>query len=176
MPWVFNPFTGNIDFSEDAESLLNKPNLFSRAQTIQPSQAETALTIRRGTAGQTQDIMMVQAQDNTILAKFDKDGKLQAPSATFATDTITADNPAVSATQTWNAAGVTFTGYKLNITDTASNAGSLLMDLQVGSSSKFKVAKDGSITTESDVILKSPGGTYYKLEVTDAGVLQVSTI
>lgn len=176
MPWVFNPFTGNLDFSEDAESLLNKPNLFTRAQTIQPSQAETALTIRRATSDQTEDIMMLQAQDNTVLAKFDNTGKLTAPNAALVTGTITADDPAVNATQTWNNAGVSFTGLKLNVTDSASAVGSLLFDLQVGNNSKFKVSKDGSITTESDVILKSPNGTYYKLEVTDAGILQVSTI
>lgn len=46
---------------------------------------------------------------------------------------------------TWNAAGTTFTGIKLNVTDTASAAGSLLMDLQVGGSSLFRVAKNGDM-------------------------------
>lgn len=45
--------------------------------------------------------------------------------------------------QTWNAAGTTFTGLKLNVTDTASASGSLLIDLQVGGASKFKVTKAG---------------------------------
>lgn len=44
----------------------------------------------------------------------------------------------------WAASGTTFTGIKLNVTDTASAAGSLLMDLQVGGSSKFKVDKIGN--------------------------------
>ena len=39
-----------------------------------------------------------------------------------------------------------FTSVKLNVTDTASNAGSNLMDLQVGGLSKFKVDKIGVIT------------------------------
>ena len=43
---------------------------------------------------------------------------------------------------TWNTSG-TPTALKLNITDTASNAVSLLMDLQVGGSSAFQVAKNG---------------------------------
>lgn len=59
--------------------------------------------------------------------------------------TITANTPAVDVTQTWNNSGVTFTGLRANVTDTASNASSLLMDLQVGSSSQFAVAKDGTI-------------------------------
>ena len=45
---------------------------------------------------------------------------------------------------TWNAAGTVFTGIKLNVTDTASAAGSLLMDLQVGGVSRFRVDKLGS--------------------------------
>ena len=46
---------------------------------------------------------------------------------------------------TWNTTG-TPTAFKINITDTASNAASLLMDLQVGGTSKFKVSKDGVLT------------------------------
>lgn len=60
--------------------------------------------------------------------------------------TQTASNPVINATQTWNNAGVTFTGWKLNVTSTASAAASLLMDLQVGGSSAFKVRKDSLIT------------------------------
>jgi hypothetical protein len=47
---------------------------------------------------------------------------------------------------TWNNAGTTFTAIKMNVTDTASNAASLLMDLQVGGSSRFNIGKSGQIT------------------------------
>jgi hypothetical protein len=57
--------------------------------------------------------------------------------------TITASTPLIDGTQTWNNAAVTFTGAKLNITDTASNGASLLMDLQVGGASRFYVGKTG---------------------------------
>lgn len=46
-----------------------------------------------------------------------------------------------SMTDTWNAIGTTFTAIKMNVTDTASAAASLLMDLQVGGSSQFKIAR-----------------------------------
>lgn len=46
---------------------------------------------------------------------------------------------------TWNTTG-TPTGIKLNVTDTASNAASLLLDLQVGGSSKFSISKAGAVT------------------------------
>jgi len=46
---------------------------------------------------------------------------------------------------TWNTTG-TPTAIKLNITDTASNAASLLMDLQVGGASFGSLAKNGTLT------------------------------
>jgi hypothetical protein len=46
----------------------------------------------------------------------------------------------------WNNAGTTFTGIKYSATDTASAAGSLLMDLQVGGVSRFSFDKNGTLT------------------------------
>lgn len=65
--------------------------------------------------------------------------------------TITADAPVLNLAQTWNNAAVTFTGLKLNATDTASAAGSLLMDWQVGGSTRFNVRKDGQIVTQGGI-------------------------
>jgi hypothetical protein len=56
-------------------------------------------------------------------------------------------------TATWNAAGVVFTGNLTNITNTASAAGSLIEDWQVGSVSKFKIDKDGNVTTAGNQIV-----------------------
>lgn len=67
-------------------------------------------------------------------------------SATLTGGTVTTSNPLLDMTQTWNDGGVTFTSLKLNVTDTASGASSLLLDLQVGGSSKFSVDKDGAAT------------------------------
>lgn len=60
--------------------------------------------------------------------------------------TVTTSTPVVDGTQTWNSAGVTFTGLKLNVTDTTSAAASLLVDLQVAAGSMFKVSKAGVMT------------------------------
>jgi len=46
-------------------------------------------------------------------------------------------------TDTWNAGATTFSAIKMNVTDTASASGSMLMDLQVGGAAKFFVRKDG---------------------------------
>ncbi len=45
---------------------------------------------------------------------------------------------------TWNAGGTTFTAIKMDVTDTASAAASLLLDLLVGGVSQFAVAKNGA--------------------------------
>lgn len=62
--------------------------------------------------------------------------------------THTADSPIFDLAQTWNNGAVTFTADKINVTNTASAAASLLIDRQVGGVSKFKVAAStGHVTT-----------------------------
>lgn len=51
--------------------------------------------------------------------------------------TITTDINVLDLSATWNDAGVTFTGLKLNVTNTASAAASKLLDLQVGGVTQF---------------------------------------
>ena len=67
--------------------------------------------------------------------------------------------------QTWNDGAATFTGIKLNVTDTASASGSLLMDLQVGGVSQFKVDKTGAVVisdgTSALTIDSSNGATTF---------------
>lgn len=88
---------------------------------------------------------------------------------TLASGTITASQPVLNLSQTWNAAGVTFTGAKINITDTASAAASLLVDFQVGGTSIFSVDKTGSVVaggifvgndTTSGVVGRKYGGLW----------------
>lgn len=65
--------------------------------------------------------------------------------------TVTTSTPILSAVQTWNDAAVTFTGFLLNVTSTASAAASLLVDLQVAAASKFKVNRSGDVTTAGNM-------------------------
>jgi hypothetical protein len=58
--------------------------------------------------------------------------------------TITADDPVLDLTQTWNNAGVTFTGIKFNATITAGANASLLCDLRSGGTTQFKVDRYGA--------------------------------
>lgn len=73
--------------------------------------------------------------------------------------TQTASVPVFDSAVTWNNAAVTFTGIKFNITDTASNGSSLLMDLQVGGASRFSVRKDGAVTLSAT--LQTSGTTSF---------------
>lgn len=57
--------------------------------------------------------------------------------------TITASTPAFSATQTWNDAGMVFQGIFLNVTNTASNSASRLLNLQAGGTTVFYVDRTG---------------------------------
>ena len=62
----------------------------------------------------------------------------------IALGSITAVQPVLSKSVTWNNASVTFTALSTSITDTASAAGSNIADWQVGGSSKFSVNKAGN--------------------------------
>ena len=87
--------------------------------------------------------------------------------------TITTSAPIVSATQTWNAAGVTFTGFKINVTDTASAAASLLADLQIGGTTMFSVAKSG-VTTVAATKTFTKSTTTLQISDSSAGYTFVS--
>lgn len=52
----------------------------------------------------------------------------------------------------WNAGGTTFTAIKMDVTDTASAAASLLMDLQVGGATRFNVSKSGLATSAAGYV------------------------
>jgi hypothetical protein len=122
-------------------------NVFTTAQTIQPLTDAPALTVRRNGGSQTSNVFQVQTEANAFLAGFDKDGKITAPGFVGSGYSLTGSASAsfVDLSGTWNTTG-TPTALKLNITDTASNASSALMDLQVGGASKFRVRKNGALT------------------------------
>ncbi len=56
--------------------------------------------------------------------------------------------PIHSLTDAWNNGATAFTGIGMNVTDTASAAGSMLLNLQVGGTSRFAVNKTGRLTVQ----------------------------
>ena len=71
--------------------------------------------------------------------------------------TITASDPIIDMAQTWNNAAVAFTAVKANVTDTASAAGSLLIDLQKGGVSQFSVDNSGALVLASNTLEQRNG-------------------
>lgn len=83
--------------------------------------------------------------------KLDVNGTARVSGTTTITPaslTGTAATSALDIAQTWNTTGVP-SAIKLNVTDTASNANSLLLDLQVGGTTQFKIDKIGNITANA---------------------------
>lgn len=72
---------------------------------------------------------------------------------THTAGTITADTPVLSATQTWNNVATTFEVIKANITNTAANGSSTLLDLQVGGASQVKVDHGGNATLAGNLAI-----------------------
>jgi hypothetical protein len=107
----------------------------------------TALTALTGSNSAPGDLLtLVDVSDTTMDAAGTNKSITRQELQTYNAGTLTTDVKVLDLSATWNDAGVTFTGLKFNVTDTASNAASLLLDLQVGGASKFKVAKTGFFT------------------------------
>ena len=90
--------------------------------------------------------------------------------------TITASEPILDLSQTWNNSGVTFEGVKLNVTDTASAWVSELMGLQVGGVSQLSVRKNGNIIIPSSASLDTGsmafGSSSVSVRMRSSGIIQ----
>jgi hypothetical protein len=72
-----------------------------------------------------------------------KYAKLQPTSA------LDASTPAIDIDQNWNASGVAFKAFELDIVDTASSSSSSLLDIAVDGSQKLLLRKDGALAINS---------------------------
>lgn len=81
--------------------------------------------------------------------------------------TVTASTPVLTATQTWNDGSVTFTGLKLNVTNSASAAGSALAEFQIGSVAGIRLDARGGI------LLPAVSGTYPGFSTSPSGLFLV---
>lgn len=92
---------------------------------------QTGTQFRRLRLTNTGHLLLGSTTDNAVLG--------------LTAGTVTADTPVIWGTQTWNSGASTFTGWRLNVTDTASAAASLLLDLQKSATSQFSVTKSGEV-------------------------------
>ena len=79
--------------------------------------------------------------------------------------TITTDQPLFNANQTWNASATPFSAFRINVTDTASNVSSKLVDLQVGGISKFYVDKTGNAVIAGDLTVQGTTVTMNNMQM-----------
>jgi hypothetical protein len=93
---------------------------------------------------------------------------------TYNAGTLTTDVKVLDLSATWDNSGVTFTGLKFQVTNTASNSASLVLDLQVGTTSIFQVRAGGNAAINGSLY----GGntvTAATWGITGAGFFAVST-
>jgi hypothetical protein len=76
--------------------------------------------------------------------------------------TLTASAPVLDLAQTWNASGTTFTGARIDITNTASGTGSRFLDCIIGGASAIRLARIGS-------------SSYALFSTADTGIGAIST-
>lgn len=144
--------TGDQDLSGKQDVLVSASNIKTINGTSLLGSGD--VTISSGAGGSA-----AQVQYNSAGALAGDSGLVYdatSKALTVGGGTVTTSAPVISGTQTWNASGTTFTGLKLNVTDTASADGSLLMDLQVSGVSRFGVDKTGTIKLKNGWTLTSP--------------------
>jgi hypothetical protein len=93
----------------------------------------------------------------------------------LSTGAVVADTPLLNFAQTWNNGAVAFTGIRCNVTDTASAAASLLMDLQVGGATKFKVDKSGGIYMPAGTFITALGPGNLTITPSSGWPLQIAS-
>lgn len=87
--------------------------------------------------------------------------------------TGSAATSSLSIAQTWNTTG-TPTAFDVNVTDTASNAASRLLNLRVGGTSLFRVDKNGAFGSETGPsVILSFGSARFGLGASGASVFQL---
>jgi len=139
MGYQFNPITGKLDLVGSGGGATTDASLLTSG-TLADARLSSNVTLdninNNFTAGQT-----ISAAANT--------------SALTASYSVTGANttPLLDLSGTWNTTGIA-RGILLNVTDTASNAGSLLADFRVSGTSRFSVSKTGS------VLVSNGTGTY----------------
>ena len=105
------------------------------------SNSETAFTFGETTAA--------TGTSDALLAVTTLAGSTAVPLTITSSITGSQTLPTLKILPTWNTTGVVDAGILENVTNSASGAGSLLIDLQVGGTSEFKVDKTGSMTANN---------------------------
>ena len=161
MAYKFNPFTGNLDLIETtaaaagADTQVQYNNGGSLAGSADLTWDDTAKELGVGGDINLDDggtyettLQAVTPTANRTISFPDATGTVALVSGADGTVQyneagVLKGNSDFTVDPDWNDAAVTFTGLKLNVTNTASASGSNLLDLQVGGTSKAKIDASG---------------------------------
>ncbi len=91
------------------------------------------------------------------------------------TQVLASSGVTLSPSNVWNDAGTTFTGIKFDVTDAASDANSLLLDLQTGGVSRFRVSKTGACTAGNNLSWSNGGYTLTSRTSPDMGLIRAGS-
>jgi len=184
MPYVFNPFTGNFDVVDtntaagsDTEVQFNDNGSLNGDTGLTFNKTTNALTVGASTVdgGSAKIYGDIDLDDG---GSFSTTVQAVTPTANRtisfpdATGTVALVNGANGTIQyndagtlkgnsdftvdpDWNDASTVFTGLKLNVTDTASAAGSNLLDLQSGGTSQAVITGAGNLILGNNGVGKS---------------------
>ena len=139
--FLFNPITGQLDQSGGSSLTLGT----------------TAGTASEGNHTHAASAVISGTFDNARInfAAPDSIGSTTRNSGAFTTlnatnGTITASAPVLDLSQTWNNAATTFTAFRLNVTNTASNSASRIFDIQRGGTSLWGVNAGGDFVSSTN--------------------------
>jgi hypothetical protein len=132
----------------------------------------TALTGANSAPGDL--LTLVDVSDTTMDAAGTNKSITRQELQTYNAGTLTTDVKVLDLSATWNDAGVTFTGLKFNVTNTASNAASLLVDLQVGGVTQFNVTRAGQIRSAGSTVILNASDKAVYLGPSQGGMRQIT--
>jgi len=130
----YNPFAGNLDIVDSPSGDFSDIDI-SGDLSLGTGTPTTTLQAVTPTANRT---ISFPDATGTVALVSGADGTVQYNEAG-----VLKGNSDFTVDPDWNNASTVFTGLKLNVTDTASAAGSNLLDLQSGGTSKFVVSAAG---------------------------------
>jgi len=150
---AFSKVTERVSGTAQSSFGTTTPITNSLISAITTGINQVAMTIK-GLAGQVANLFNIQDSSGNSLFTVTAGGNVGIGTTTPSAKLDIFDNTlagsgslagsALNIAQTWNTSG-TPTALKLNVTDTTSAAGSMLIDLQAGGSSKFKLVKNTNV-------------------------------